>query len=145
MKKYSTFKVNGQLLGVEVQKVYAFAQDLPITRVPGANKFVKGLIHFRGHLISAIDLRKVFDLPEIDTEIKYYLILRSRNGLVSFIVDEFLELEEVNRNFIRIEIPRITAGIEKYFLSQAYTITDEDLLLIIDIEKIIEFKSDRVS
>lgn len=145
MKRYFTFRINGQLLGIEIQKVFTLCKDLLITRVPLANRFIEGIIHHRGHIVSVIDLRKIFDIPNGHRTTYNHLILRSRNGLISLLVDDFLEIEEVNRNFVRMEIPRILKGIEKQFISQAYDILDEESLLIINLEKILEFKSDRVS
>jgi purine-binding chemotaxis protein CheW len=145
MKRYFTFRLNGQLLGIEIQKVFSLCENLLITRVPLANRFIEGMIHYRGHIVSVIDLRKIFDILSPQKTEFNHLILRSRYGLISLLVDEFLEIEEVNRNFVRIEIPKISKGIEKHFISQAYDILDEESLLIINIEKILEFKSDRVS
>ncbi len=145
MKRYCCFRINGQLLGIEIHKVFALCQNLFITRVPVAGRFVRGLVHYRGYILSVIDLRTIFDLPSTESSMQNHLILRGRNGLISILVDEFSEIEEVSRNFVRIEIPKVSLGVEKYFISQAYDILDEELLLIINLEKILEFKSDRVS
>jgi purine-binding chemotaxis protein CheW len=105
---------------------------------------VKGLIQYRGQIITVISVRKVFDLPEIEiNENSAHVIVRTKYGLVSFLVDELKDIEEITRN-IRIEVPKVIHGVDRYFVSQAYRI-DETLLLILDSEKVVEFRSDRIS
>ena len=144
MKKFCTFLINGNFFGLDVSKVFALVKNVPVIRVPLASRFVKGLIQYRGQIITVISVRKVFDLPEIElNENSAHVIVRTRYGLVSFLVDELKDIEEITRN-IRIEVPKVIQGVDRYFVSQAYRI-DETLLLILDSEKVVEFRSDRIS
>ena len=144
MKKFCTFLIDGNFFGLEISKVIALATSVPMIRVPLANRFVKGLIQYRGQIITVISVRKVFDLPEIEiSEDSAHVIVRTKYGLVSFLVDELKDIEEITRN-IRIEVPKVIHGVDRYFVSQAYRI-DETLLLILDSEKVVEFRSDRIS
>ena len=144
MKKFCTFLINGNFFGLDISKVFALVKDIPIIRVPLASRFVKGLIQYRGQIITVISVRKIFDLPEIELgENSAHVIVRTKHGLVSFLVDELKDIEEITRN-IRIEVPKLIQGVDRYFVSQAYRI-DETLLLILDSEKVVEFRSDRIS
>ncbi len=144
MKKFCTFLIDGDFFGLEITKVYALVKSIPMIRVPLASRFVKGLIQYRGQIITVISVRKVFDLPEIEiNENSAHVIVRTKYGLVSFLVDELKDIEEITRN-IRIEVPKVIHGVDRYFVSQAYRI-DETLLLILDSEKVVEFRSDRIS
>ena len=119
MKKFCTFLIDGNFFGLEISKVIALAKSVPMIRVPLANRFVKGLIQYRGQIITVISVRKVFDLPEIEiSEDSAHVIVRTKYGLVSFLVDELKDIEEITRN-IRIEVPKVIHGVDRYFVSQA--------------------------
>jgi purine-binding chemotaxis protein CheW len=144
MKKFCTFLINGNFFGLDISKVIALVKEIPIIRVPLASRFVKGLIQYRGQIITVISVRRIFELPEVELDEKSaHVIVRTKYGLVSFLVDELKDIEEITRN-IRIEVPKVIQGVDRFFVSQAYRI-DETLLFILDSEKVVEFRSDRIS
>ena len=63
-RQYSTFFLDGLYLGVEVLKVQELIRYQEMTRVPLASSVVRGLINLRGQIVTAIELRRRFDMPD---------------------------------------------------------------------------------
>ena len=58
------FTVAGENYGVEsayVREVYALKA---LTRLPGTPPFVLGIVNLRGRILSVVDIKKFFDLPD---------------------------------------------------------------------------------
>ncbi|MDX1960821.1 MAG: chemotaxis protein CheW [Leptospiraceae bacterium] len=140
MKKLSTFSVNGILFGIDVLKVMGIAKEVKAIRVPLAEKSIVGLMHFKGQIATVIDLRKKFDVlgKEINSS-GFHTIVKTKKGIVSFIVDEIGDVLEINQN-TKVEMSKSVQGIDSFFISHTYKF-DEFVLLVLDTEKIVEVKS----
>jgi purine-binding chemotaxis protein CheW len=64
--KYLTFTLAGEEYGIGILKVREIIGMLPITSVPLAPDFIKGVINLRGKVIPVIDLRLRFGMPAMD-------------------------------------------------------------------------------
>jgi len=60
--KYLTFKLGGEIYGLEILKVQEIIGMMDVTRVPKTPDFVRGVINLRGKVIPVIDLRVKFRL-----------------------------------------------------------------------------------
>jgi purine-binding chemotaxis protein CheW len=64
--KYLTFTLAGEEYGIGILKIREIIGMMPITSVPQAPDFVKGVINLRGKVIPVIDLRLRFGMPAMD-------------------------------------------------------------------------------
>jgi len=64
--KYLTFALAGQEYGLSIMKVKEIIEILPITIVPQAPSFVRGVINLRGKVIPVVDMRCKFGLEGSD-------------------------------------------------------------------------------
>ena len=64
--KYLTFSLAGEEYGIEILKIREIIGMMPVTSVPQAPNFVKGVINLRGKVIPVIDLRLRFGMPAMD-------------------------------------------------------------------------------
>jgi len=64
--KYLTFALVGEEYGIGILKIEEIIGMMPITQMPRTPEFVKGVINLRGKVIPVIDLRKRFEMEEID-------------------------------------------------------------------------------
>jgi purine-binding chemotaxis protein CheW len=62
--KYLTFALGHEEYGLEILKVREIIGCTDITAVPHTPAYVKGVINLRGQVISVIDLRMRFAMPE---------------------------------------------------------------------------------
>jgi len=64
--KYLTFSLGGEEYGIGILKVKEIIGMMPITYVPQAPGYVKGVVNLRGKVIPVIDLRLKFGIEPID-------------------------------------------------------------------------------
>jgi len=96
-KQFSTFFVDGLFFGVEVEKVQEVIRYQEMTRVPLAPPVVRGLINLRGHIVTAVDLRRRLELHERPAgQLPMNVVVRSEDGAVSLLVDEIGDVLEVD-------------------------------------------------
>lgn len=63
---YLTFVLQDEQYGLEILKVNAILGLMPITPLPQAPHYVKGVINLRGKIIPIIDARLRFGMPEAE-------------------------------------------------------------------------------
>jgi purine-binding chemotaxis protein CheW len=98
--KYLTFRLAGEEYGLEILKVQEIMGLLPVTRVPRAAGFVRGVVNLRGKVISVVDLRLKFELEAAeDTERTCIIVVQvmgpDREIVMGIIVDEVSEVQDI--------------------------------------------------
>jgi purine-binding chemotaxis protein CheW len=135
----STFVVNGYLFGVEVATVQEVIRYQPMTRVPLAPPAFGGLVNLRGQVISAIDLRRRLGFPDRTAgELPMDVIVRTRDGLVSLLVDQIGDVVDVSGEAFE-EPPDTLLGIARELIRRVYKL-DDTLLLSLDIEGAVDLQ-----
>lgn len=62
--KYLTFSLGAEQYGLEILKIKEIIGMMPVTALPQAPDYLKGVINLRGKVIPIVDLRKKFTMPE---------------------------------------------------------------------------------
>jgi len=140
-QQYCTFMLDGHFFGVEVDRVQEVIRHQEMTRVPLADRVVRGLINLRGQIVTAIDLRRRLELTEREpSRLPMNVVVRTEDGPVSLLVDEIGDVLEVDgQSFER--PPDTLKGAGREFVRGAYKLR-ENLLLILDTERAIAVESD---
>jgi purine-binding chemotaxis protein CheW len=92
-----TFLIDGSVFGVPVSQVQEVLRYQQMTVVPLAPAVVRGLLNLRGQIVMAVDLRRrlgVAARPPSDQPVN--VVVRSADGVVSFLVDEIGDVIEVS-------------------------------------------------
>ncbi|AOT01058.1 MULTISPECIES: chemotaxis protein CheW [Exiguobacterium] len=94
-QKWVVFQLEDNAYGIDVQSVRSIERLIPITRIPNAASYVKGVINLRGVVTPVIDLRARlgFELME-ETEETRIIIATLEHGDAGFIVDRANEVVE---------------------------------------------------
>ncbi|GEK58042.1 hypothetical protein CHL76_10055 [Marinococcus halophilus] len=88
VKKVIIFRLEAEEYGVEVSYVQSIERMQNFTRIPNAEKSVRGVINLRGVIIPIIDLRKKLSYEEVSyTEETRILILALEGNHAGLIVD----------------------------------------------------------
>lgn len=66
IKSYLTFKLGNEEFAAHVSKVLNILEMTPITKVPKAPEYLKGVINLRGAVLPVIDARIKFGMPETE-------------------------------------------------------------------------------
>ena len=63
-QQYCTFYLDRYYFGIEVERVQEIIRYQEITPVALAPHVVRGLINLRGQIVTAVDLRRLLELPD---------------------------------------------------------------------------------
>jgi len=72
---FLTFRIDKELLAVEVSQVREVLDVCTITRVPRTAEYMRGVINLRGSVIPVIDLRLKFGLPRTESTIDARIVV----------------------------------------------------------------------
>ncbi len=135
--KISTFRVDGELFGVDALLVQEVSRYLELTPVPLAPAAVGGVMNLRGEVVTALDLRRLLGRPDRPADAKpMNVVLRNEGGSVSLLVDDIESVEDVEDSAFE-PIPDTVTGAAREFLSGAYKMPD-GLLLALDVSRVLD-------
>ena len=131
-----TFYLDDLYFGVEVQKVQEVIRYQELTRSPLAPPVVRGLITLRGQIVTAIDMRRRLDLPQLpEGRLPMNVVIRTENGPLSLLVDEIGDVLEVNGDEFE-QPPETLRGVVRELIKGTYKLRNH-LLLNLDCERTI--------
>jgi purine-binding chemotaxis protein CheW len=90
---YLTFKLEDEAYGFDISYVTEIVGIQPITPIPEAAGYMKGIMNLRGRIIPVIDLRLKFGRQEKEYDGRTCIIVISYgNTVIGFIVDSVSEV-----------------------------------------------------
>lgn len=98
--KYLTFTLDEEVYGIEILKVQEIIGMMPVTPVPRAPRYVRGVINLRGKVIPVIDLRSKFGMePRESTSRTCIIVMQVKRDAeevtMGIIVDEVSEVLDI--------------------------------------------------
>ncbi len=91
--RYITFRVDGQVYGIQIRYVTEIIGVQPINRLPEMPSYVKGIINLRGRIIPVVDMRLKFKRPEAEyNEKTCILVIDNPVVTAGLIVDEVADV-----------------------------------------------------
>jgi purine-binding chemotaxis protein CheW len=135
-QQFCTFFLNDGLFGAPVRQVKEVLRPQEVTRVPRACASVRGLINLRGQIVTAIDLRRRLDMPELPAErSSMCVVVHTADSLVSLLVDEIGDVLEIDEAAFE-PPPRTVPEQTRSLLRGVYKL-QEHLLLVLDTERVV--------
>ncbi|CEG25889.1 chemotaxis protein CheW [Bacillus sp. B-jedd] len=99
--KIVAFKLGEEEYGLEIEQVQGIERLLPITRVPNAPAYVKGVINLRGNVTPVIDLRSKLGLGQAKyTDYSRIIIAKYEEVEMGLIVDETSDVMDIQPDAI---------------------------------------------
>jgi purine-binding chemotaxis protein CheW len=135
-KQFVTFRIDGDLLGMDLLRVREINRMLEITPVPGAPVYVRGLINLRGQTLTVFDLAVRLGLaPHPITEESHNVVLKHQ--FVGLLVDSIGNIVQCDESEVE-QCPANACSIEAKFIDGVVKLEDE-LLVILRSEKLLEY------
>jgi len=144
METYLIFMLQQEYFAVPVTKVLEVLQKQKITHVPTTPEHILGIINFRGDIIPVIDTRRKFNLPKVDSNEKYVVIVfeiqnpDTTKAIVAATVDTVKDVITIDQQIIK-PVPELGLSYDSRFVQGAVR-SDEGFILLLDIEKIFSSK-----
>lgn len=110
-----TFLLAHETYGIETAYVREIHPLKDLTPLPCTPPFVVGIVNVRGQVISVIDIKKFFDLPEKGLFDLNKIIILS-DGIMEFgiLADAVLDVRSIPRQQIQPSLPTLTGIREQY-------------------------------
>ena len=113
-----------------VRKVYPLEDIAPLPCTPA---FVLGIVNVRGEILSVIDIKKFFDLPEKGlTDLNKVIVLESEDMVFGIVADAISGVRRIQRAGIQPSLPTLTGIREDYLLG-----VTAERVVILDAEKLL--------
>jgi purine-binding chemotaxis protein CheW len=106
-----TIRLEDELFAVEASRVREILDLVPITQVPNASAFVRGLINVRGRVVPLADLRVMFGMaqpePDEDTRIVVMEIdIEGEPTIAGILADKVHDVTDIEASSIE-EAPKV--------------------------------------
>ena len=136
---YLTFRLDRELLALEVARVREVLDLCPITRVPRTPEFMRGVINLRGSVIPVIDLRLKFGLLRTESSIESRIVVLelSHEGVetvVGVLTDSVHDVIEIDSEHID-STPQMGARWRTEYIRGIGRYRDQFILLL-DIDRV---------
>ncbi len=134
--QWVTFKLDNEKYGIKVMQVQEVLRMTEIAPVPGAPDYVLGIINLRGNVVTVIDTRLRFGLPERepddDTRI---VIVEAEGNVVGILVDSVAEVADLQAS--EIETAPNVGNDESSKYIQGVSSRGDELLILVDVNKLL--------
>lgn len=122
--------------GIELQHIREVYPLKEFTPIPSGTNFLIGIINVRGRILSVIDLKKFFDLPEKGlTDLNKVIILQSNELEFGILADSIIGVREISFGEFQSSLPTLTDIREEYLKG-----VTNDRITILDGMKILSDK-----
>jgi purine-binding chemotaxis protein CheW len=128
--RYLTFTLGEEVFGIEIRFVTEIVGMQPITRMPQAPAYMKGIINLRGKIIPVIDMRLKFQKEPIEYDDRTCVIIVEVDGLSGgLIVDQVDEVITISDEDT-IPPPSYGKDMQNYYVANIGKVKDEIKLLL---------------
>jgi purine-binding chemotaxis protein CheW len=134
--EYLGFMLAGEKYGVRIALVAEILKPPPLTEVPRAPRYVKGIVSVRGRLVTVIDLRRRFRLNEAAADGRTRILLVDRDEeQIGLWVDEVLQVYRLADS--EIEPPNVLGGDQPAYVLGIGR-PENEVLLLLDLRAVLE-------
>lgn len=135
-EKLLVFVLESKTFGIELTKIKEITDLLPMARLPGADKSVKGLGNLRGEIIPIISLRERLKIGG-DEKGEHIIIVRGGRINYGLMIDKIDGIFETEKRVSKSISSVFSKDIDTSFLKGVSRIDDKDVVLL-DCKKLIE-------
>ncbi len=134
--QWVTFRLAGETYGINVMQVQEVLRYTDIAPVPGASHHVLGIINLRGKVVTVIDTRLRFGLPqgEINDNTRI-VIIEASHHVIGILVDSVAEVVYLRQS--EIDSSPNVGNEESARYIQGVCHKDDELLILIELDKML--------
>ncbi|RAW00533.1 chemotaxis protein CheW [Pseudochryseolinea flava] len=139
LESYLTFLMDNELFAVSVTKVTELLEMLPVTHVPRAPEFMRGVINLRGAVVPVIDTRIKFSLKSVEDTINTCIVvmtiqMEDEVVKVGAIVDAVSEVIEITNDAV-LPLPAVGNKSSMKFI-QGVIKMNERFIMVLDVDRV---------
>lgn len=132
--QWVTFILDDEVYGMNVMQVQEVLRITEIAPVPGAPKYVLGIINLRGNVVTVIDTRTRFGLTSKQPDDLTRIIVAEVEGnVIGMLVDSVAEVVYLHQSEIE-TAPNVNSDESSRFI-QGVSSREDQLLILVDVDK----------
>lgn len=141
--QYLTFKLLEETYAINVMQIKEVLRYNEIAPVPGAPVYVLGIVNLRGNVVTVVDTRIRFGLPECTiTDDTRIIIIEHDGEQVGLLVDAVHEVFYLYQNEIE-QSPSVGNDAALKFIQGVYQ-KEEELVILLELDRMFERDDDEV-
>jgi len=130
------FRMAHETYALEIKRIRVIHPLKTLTVIPGVPDFVKGVINLRGEIVSVVDLKIFFELPDDGvTRLSQVIILSGGDMEFGILADKILGISEIPKSALQPSLATLT-GIRQDYLKGV----TGDGRVVLDDEKLLSDK-----
>ncbi len=134
--QWVTFRLADETYGVNVMQVQEVLRMTEIAPVPGAPSYVLGIINLRGNVVTVMDTRQRFALPQKESDdATRIVIIEAGEQVVGILVDSVAEVVYLQPSDIE-SAPNVGNEESSRYI-QGVANRDEGLLILVDLDRLL--------
>ncbi len=126
------FTIGNEQFAVATSKVQGINGLMKITKVPGSEKYIKGLINLRGNVICILDINLLLGM-NVKEDSNNIIVLELDGEQVGVMVDHVEEVMNIDEDMIK----KVHENKDKPFIKGIINL-DHRIITMIDIDKLIQ-------
>ena len=131
-----TFMLEDESYGINVMQVQEVLREKEVAPVPGSPDYVMGIINLRGTVVSVINARTRFRLPEkVSTDLTRIIVIEVEQQTIGILVDSVAEVVDIN--LAEIETPPNVGNDETSRYIDGIVSRNDKLLILVDLNKLL--------
>ncbi len=139
MRQFLTFALGREEYGVEILKIQEIKGYSAVTPLPNAPTYMKGVLNLRGTIVPIVDLRKKFQLPDVDyTQFTVIVVVQVRGKTLGFVVDAVSDVLTIAGDAIQ-ATPDLHGQVDTTCITGLAPTGEqgEKLVILLDIDKVL--------
>lgn len=141
MIQYLTFYMADEEYGIDILSVQEIRGWEPMTVIPNAPKFVEGVINLRGTVVPVIDLRRRFQLPEVEySELTVVIIVKvtieDNDKIMGIVVDAVSDVYNLDKSEIA-NTPDVGEVVNKEYIDGLINVK-EKMVVLLNLEQVLD-------
>lgn len=134
--QYVTFRLEDETYGMDVMQIQEVLRYNEIAPVPGAPDYVLGIINLRGNVVTVIDTRRRFGLPDAEvTDATRIVVMESSQQVMGVLVDSVAEVVYLKAG--EIETAPNVGNEESAKFIQGVCNKNGELIILVDFDKML--------
>lgn len=140
--QYLTFNLAGESYGIDILRVQEIRGWVPVTKVPNAPAFVRGVMNLRGAIVPVVDLRLRFGLESVEyTKITVVIVVTVRSEphgdrIIGMVVDGVSDVLNINNAADIKDAPDFGTAVHTEFISGLVAV-DSGMVMLLDVDRLL--------
>ena len=137
--QYLTFRLGRERYAADVSRVKEVLALVPVTRLPRMPEFMEGVINIRGQVVPVVNLRRKFDMTEVENSVDTSIIVmdvnvESKSLTVGCLADSVEQVVGIPADKFQ-DAPSFGTKVDSRFI-EAIASDNDEFIIVLDMNRV---------